>query len=211
MILITAFSHGVAQPALEVAGGEDFQKAYESAPIRQRGNKMTASATATQMAPVPTKALGQRDVFDRFDQIYNSIAQRAFEIFESKGRSFGHEFNDWFKAESELLHPVHVRIAESDEALTVEAEVPGFEAKDLQINLEPRRLTISGKKETKEEQKKGKAVYQEQCSNEILRVIDLPAEVVASKAAATLKNGMLELQMPKSPKTKGTHVEVKSA
>ena len=180
-------------------------------PTLERGNEMTANSTATQMAPVPTKALEQRDVFDRFDQIYNSIAQRAFEIFESNGRSFGHEFDDWFKAESELLHPVHVRIAESDEALTVEAEVPGFEAKDLQINIEPRRLTINGKKETKEEQKKGKAVYQEQCSNEILRVIDLPAQVVASKAAATLKNGMLELQMPKSPKTKGTHIEVKPA
>src|ERR1035437_2177861 len=169
------------------------------APTLERGNKMTANATATQIAPIPTRAMEQQDVFDRFDQIYNSIAQRAFEIFESNGRSFGHEFDVWFKAESELLHPVHVRIAESDDALTVEAEVPGFEAKDLKINLEPRRLTISGKKETKEEQKKGKAVYQEQCSNEILRVIDLPAEVVASKAA-TLKNGMLELQMPKSPK-----------
>jgi HSP20 family molecular chaperone IbpA len=44
-----------------------------------------------------------------------------------------------------------------------------------------------------------------------VRVIDLSAEVVASKAAATLKNSMLELQMPKSPKTKGTHIEVKPA
>jgi HSP20 family protein len=172
---------------------------------------MTANATATQMAPVPANAIERQDVFERFNQIYNSIACRAFEIFDNNGRSIGHELDDWFKAESELFHPVHVRMAESDDAFTVEAEVPGFEAKDLQINLEPRRLTISGKKETKEEQKKGKAVYQEQCSKEILRVIDLPAEVVASKAAATLKNGMLELQMPKSPKTKGTHVEVKPA
>lgn len=153
------------------------------------------------MAPVPTKAMEQGDVFDRFDQICTSIAKHGFEIFESNGRHVGHEFDDWFKAESELLHPVH----------TVEAEIPGFEAKDLQINVEPRRLTISGKKETKKSKRRGKAVYQEQCSNEILRVIDLPAEVVASKAAATLKNGMLELQMPKSPKTKGTHVEVKPA
>ena len=110
---------------------------------------MTANATAAQMAPIPTKAVERGNVLDQFDQIYNSIAKRAFEIFDSNGRSFGHEFDDWFKAESELLHPVHVRIAESDEALTVEAEVPGFEAKDLQINVEPRRLTISGKKETK--------------------------------------------------------------
>jgi len=172
---------------------------------------MTANATATQMAPVPAKAIERLDVFERFNQIYNSIARRAFEIFESNGRNFGHDLDDWFKAESELLHPVHVRMAESDDSLTVEAEVPGFEAKDLQINLEPRRLTISGKKETKEEQEKGKAVYQEQCSNEILRVIDLPAEVDASKAAATLKNGILELQMPKSAVAESTYIEVKSA
>ena len=171
---------------------------------------MTANATATQMAPAPAKAIVRQDVFERFNQIYNSIARRAFEIFEGNGRSFGHELDDWFKAESELLHPVHVRMAESDDALTLEAEVPGFETKDLQINLEPRRLTISGKKETKEEQKKRKAVYQEQCSNEILRVIDLPAAVDASKAAATLKNGMLELQMPKSAVAKPTRVEVKA-
>ena len=172
---------------------------------------MTPSATATQMAPVAVKATEPLNVFEQFNHIYDAIARRACDIFESNGRHFGHELEDWFKAEAELLHPVHLRMAESDDALTVEAEVPGFEAKDLQINIEPRRLSISGKKETKEEQKKEKAVYQEHCSNEILRVIDLPVEVDASKAAATLKNGMLELQMPKSTMAKTTRVEVKSA
>jgi HSP20 family protein len=171
---------------------------------------MTANATATQMVPVPAKAMDRQDLSERFNQIDNLIARRAFEIFESNGRSFGHELDDWFKAESELLHPVHVRMAESDDALTVEAEVPGFEAKDLQITLEPRRLIISGKRETKEEQQKEKGVYQERCSNEMLRVIDLPAEVDASRATATLKNGMLEPRMPKRTIAKTTRVEVKS-
>ena len=80
--------------------------------------------------------------------------------------------------------------------------MPDFEAEDLQINVEPRRLTISGKKETKEEQKKGKAVYQEQCSNEILRVIDLPAEVVASKASATLKKWHARASSAEEPQNK---------
>ena len=112
---------------MSVWGGQwrRFSKSsMKRAPTLERRNKMTANATATQMAPVPTKAMEQQDVCDRFDQIYNSIAQRAFEIFESNGRSFGHEFDDWFKAESEILHPVHVRLAESDDTLTVEAEDP---------------------------------------------------------------------------------------
>ena len=84
--------------------------------------------------------------------------------------------------------------------VTVKAEVPGFEVKDLEVTLEPQRLVISGKRETKEETKKGKTVYKEQCSNEIFRAVPLPAEVDASKATATLKNGVLELQVPKSAK-----------
>ena len=181
---------------------------------------MASRATATQAAkedaatkalgPPTMKALATEDVFEQFDRIYDSIARRAFEIFSSNGHGFGHDLEDWFKAESELLHPVHMKVAESDEAVSVTAEVPGFDAKDLEIKLEPTRLTVSGKRETKEEQKKGKTTYQEHCANEILRIVELPAEVDASKAQAKLKNGMLEMQLPKGKPAKTTRIEVKA-
>ena len=170
-----------------------------------------ATATKTALAPVPEKAIEQQNIFEKFDRIYDSIARRAFELFETNGRIFGHDLENWFKAESELLYPVKINMTEADTTLTVQAEVPGFTEKDLQIRLEPRRLTISGKKETSEEQKKGKTVYQEQRSNEILRVLDLPVEVETENITATLKNGVLEVQMPKIPKAKGTRIEVKAA
>jgi len=170
-----------------------------------------ATATKTALAPVTTSALEPKDMFEQFDRIYDSIARRAFEIFKGNGQSFGHDLEDWLKAESELLHPLKINMVETDSAFTVQAEVPGFTTKDLEIRMEPRRLTITGKRETNEEQKKGKTVCQEHRSNEILRVIDLPADVDFENATATLKNGMLELQIPKSPKAKGTRVEVKSA
>jgi signal transduction histidine kinase len=53
-------------------------------------------------------------VFDRFDQICNSIAKRAFETVESNGRQLGHESGDWFKAESEPLPPLHAEKAPRD-------------------------------------------------------------------------------------------------
>ena len=61
----------------------------------------------------------------------------------------------------------------------------------------------------KGEIQKGKTVYKEQCSNEIFRAVALPAEVDASKATATLKNGVLELHVPKSAKAAAKSVEVK--
>jgi HSP20 family protein len=170
-----------------------------------------ATATKTALAPVPVKPIEPQTLFEQFDRISDSIARRAFEIFERNGSVFGHDLEDWFKAESELLHLVKLNLTEADNALTVQAEVPGFTAKDLEIRMEPRRLTISGRRETSEEHKKGKTVYQEHRSNEILRVLDLPVEVDTENVTATLKNGVLELQMPNSPKAKGSRVEVKSA
>lgn len=179
---------------------------------------MSAKATALEKTPETKEATGLKLVepetlLARMKRIHDEIARRAFEIFEGNGGSFGRELEDWFKAETELLHPVHVNISETADALEVEAEVPGFEAKDLNVSIEPERLTISGKKETKEESKKGETIYKERCSNEILRVVDLPAEVDTGKVNATLKNGVLNLALPKAarPKASTTKVEVKSA
>jgi HSP20 family protein len=152
-----------------------------------------AAATKTALAPVPGKAVEPQDLFDQFDRIYDSIERRAFEIFEGNGKVFGHDLEDWFKAESELLHPVKINMTETGPGLTVQAEVPGFTGRDIEIRVEPRRLTITGRRETSEEQKEGKTIYQEHRSNEILRVIDLPSGVDTEKTIATLKNGVLEL------------------
>jgi len=174
---------------------------------------MSEKGAATQMAlaPISVNAVAPKDLIERFERVYEEIANRAFSLFENDGRIFGHDLDNWFKAEAELLHPVHVNVTEAESAVTIQAEVPGFEAKDLEVTLEPQRLIISGRRETKEESAKGKTIYKEQCSNEILRSVALPFDVDASKATATLKNGVLELQAPKSAKVTTTQVEVKVA
>jgi len=169
----------------------------------------TGIQTARETAPL--KFVTADEIFNRINEVYESIARRAFEIFESSGRAFGRDLADWFQAESELLHPVHLDIAESEDALTVRAEVPGFNANELEVSLEPRRLTITGKRESKEERKTGKTVYSERCSNRIFRVIDLPTEVDTAKVTATFKNGVLELEMQKTAPAKKIRVEAKSA
>jgi HSP20 family protein len=177
-----------------------------------------SAGAKTALEPVPTTTAitinEPRGIFERMDRLYNDIARRAFEIFEGTGGTPGHELDHWFAAEAELLHPVKISMSETEKALTVKAEVPGFSEKDLKIRVEPTRLTITGKRETTEKQEKAKTLYQEYRSNEILRVVDLPAEVDSEHVTAMLKNGMLELEMPKTAKTTkaaATRVEVKAA
>ena len=168
---------------------------------------MPEQAKAVQPAKQPTsptslKLVSRGELFADFDKLFNDISKRAFELFEGNGSVFGHDLEHWFQAERELLHPVHVEVTEKDGAVTINAEVPGFSEKDIEVNLEPRRLTITGKRESKEQRKDKNTIYTDQCSNQILRVVDLPIEVDTTKASATLKNGILELTVPKAAPAK---------
>jgi len=169
--------------------------------------------TAVQRAQEPTtlKPAKFESLLDRVNEVFNDISKRAFEIFDGNGRVFGRELDDWLKAEREFLHPIHIQLAESGESLEVQAEVPGFSEKELEVSAEPRRLTISGKRKTSKEEKKGKTVYSETGSDQILRVVDLPVEIETDKVTAALKNGVLELTMPKAAKARSIRIQPKAA
>lgn len=170
----------------------------------------SATAMQTTKGSVPVKQ-GPSDLLDQFNSIYDSITRRAFELFEGNGRWFGHDLQNWLRAEGEVLHPVPLEIRETDGDFTAQAEVPGFTAKDIEINVEPRCLKIAGKRETKEEEKKGKTVRSEWCADQTLRAIDLPAEVDTSKVSASLKDGILTIQLPKAAHAKAVRIEPKAS
>lgn len=169
------------------------------------------AAAMAQSAKEPSPTISAGVPNDGIKERFNSLARRAFEIFESNGRLFGNDINDWFQAERELFHPAHINLSETDDSFTVRAEVPGFTAKELEINLEGRRLTISGKREKHEERKHKRTVYSETCSDELLRVLDLPAEVNAESSKATLKDGILELELAKAVPAKTLPITPKAA
>jgi HSP20 family protein len=180
--------------------------------ILEERRQMTPQAV-TAVQPVKTSTaiakVDSEQFIEHVQRLYDSIARRAFEIFDGNGRWNGHDMDDWLKAESEVLHPVHLEISETDGALTVRAEVPGFAANELDIQVDGTRLQISGKHESKEESKKGKTVYSERCAKEVFRSVTLPAVVEGSKAKATLKDGILTIELPKASPAKSVPVETK--
>lgn len=170
----------------------------------------SATAMQTTKESVPVRQ-GAGELLSQFDRIYDSVARRAFELFEGNGHWLGHDLDDWFRAESEMLHPLPLEVKELDSEFTVRAEVPGFTAKDLEISLEPCRLKIAGKRESKAEERKGKTIRSEICADEILRAIDLPADVDTSKASAALKDGVLTIELPKTARAESVRIEPKGA
>lgn len=174
---------------------------------------MTETSVTVQGAKeTPVAITPVASLTERIDKTFQAITQRAFEIFERNGHQFGHDLDDWFKAEMDLLHPVHVQVAEVGDNVEVQAEVPGFNENEIEVSVEACRLTIVGKRETDvRKEKKGKTIYQESCSNQILRIVDLPAAVNAEKATATLKNGVLQLTLPKAAQSRAIQIKSRAA
>ncbi len=141
-------------------------------------------------------------------EFFDLVARRPFELLGSTPRFFTRELENWFKPEAELFRPVNLKLFETEEALMARAEVPGFTEKELDVHVEPWRLVITGKKEFKEE-KKEPPMFKEKF-NQIYRAVKFPVEIRPNDVKATLKNGILELMMPKAEVVKKVHVEVKS-
>lgn len=168
-------------------------------------------ATAMKRVEEPAEPVKLGSLFEQIENTFDTVARQAYDIFEGNGRAFGRDLENWLRAEKELLHPVAVNITESDASFELKAEVPGFNEKEIEIGLEPGRVTITGKRETKKEEKKGKTICAESRSDQILRMIDLPGEIETDKATASLKNGILELTLPKVAKAQALRFHPKAA
>jgi HSP20 family molecular chaperone IbpA len=137
-------------------------------------------------------------MFERLAELTKETTQRAFEYFIKRGGDFGKEFEDWFRAEAEILLPVKIEITETDKQINVSAMVPGFKPEEIEISVKDNILILSG--ETRKEDKKEdeNTVYSEWRSNRFFRQLTLPAEVNADKVKANLKDGILHLKLPKA-------------
>jgi HSP20 family molecular chaperone IbpA len=137
------------------------------------------------------------DLFEHTQDVFNLIAQRAYETFEGRGCVHGNDRGDWFLAESELLTPETFRLSESGGQLTARAELPGFHRKEIKVSLGPQRLSISGKTERLEKHEEEKHPHSHRHAQLMFHVIDLPCEVDPSRAKATYSDGRLDVVMPK--------------
>jgi HSP20 family protein len=102
-------------------------------------------------------------------------------------------------------------LEDTPEAVQLKLEIPGLEAKDLDIQVSEHSVAISGerKSETKTEEKG--TVRSEFRYGKFERIIPLPVQVKTDAAQAEYKNGILTLNLPKAAQEqkKVVKVEVK--
>jgi len=104
----------------------------------------------------------------------------------------------------------HVDVMETDEELTLTAELPGLSENDVMINLENSVLSISGEKTAirNEDETEQRSHVWERRYGSFNRSFTLPRTVSTEDISALFENGVLTIHMPKVPEAKGRTIEI---
>lgn len=102
----------------------------------------------------------------------------------------------------------HIALYDAGSELRLRAEVPGLSEKDLEISVEQSSLTIRGERTI--DVPEGYSVHrQERGNRSFARSFTLPCRVDAERATANLKNGILEMTLPKVAEEQPRQIQVK--
>ena len=176
---------------------------------QQKEAKETSEVTKTERKPpqsaerAPARAGRSLGVFEDIDRLFDEFMTSRWPATAGwqmpSLRSFGAEA---------LGKMPSVDICENDEEIVVRAEVPGVPRENLDVSIVDRTLTIKGS--TRDEQKEEREDYyrREIRSGEFSRSVLLPGEVDSSKAQASMKDGVVELRLPKASGAKRRKIEV---
>lgn len=109
---------------------------------------------------------------------------------------------------AELLPAFDVK--DTAEAFVFHADVPGLKEKDVEVQFQGNKLTVSGKRDA-EQQKQGETFYTyERSYGSFARSFTLPDNADVDKASAEMKDGVLTISVPKRAAEKPRNVAIKS-
>jgi HSP20 family protein len=142
------------------------------------------------------------EVFDQFQRDFDTIVEQFFEPVLERG---------WT--------PTGVEIWEDEDKVHVVAEVPGIKAEDIDVTLDGSVLTIQGEKKDMRQmpqqkpEEKGREVrwhMQSRYYGRFTRQLHLPSSVDESKVTASVKDGLLHVDIEKRPEVKPKRIAVKN-
>lgn len=145
-------------------------------------------------------------MLERFDPKRNSpISMKRFrdDLTQMMNRFFEEPF---FQSQSSFMPAINVK--EEQEQYIVEAELPGMDAKDVDIEVSGNILTIRGERKQETEQEGRQTHMIESSYGAFQRSFTLPDHVNVDQIRADHKNGILYIQIPKDQSQKVRKIDI---
>lgn len=131
------------------------------------------------------------DMFDRYTKAMGRPVSQGQELINT---------GDWTP---------RVDISETDNEFIIKAEIPEVDKEDVKVSVDNGVLTIQGERKQEKEEKGKKFHRVERYYGSFVRSFTLPDNIDATKIKASFKDGMLNLQVPKTGEARPKAIEVK--
>ncbi len=142
-----------------------------------------------------------RSAFQAFEELREKMERLSQEVFQPWAGEELWETRNWKGAP-------YVHIRDLGDRYLMLMDAPGLDEKSLKISANAEGITISG--ERKNTAPEGYAVYrQERPSFQFSRSFSFPSRIDVEKISATLKDGILNVEIHKAPEAKPREISVK--
>lgn len=129
---------------------------------------------------------------------YASPVRLFEEFFTELDRNLGTGFSSDFAVDVQN-HP---------DSVVIKADMPGVSKEDLKVILEGGVLTIGGERRKEAEEKRENFYIREREMGTFSRSFRLPSDIDENSVSAVLDNGVLQLTIKRSEKTKARTVKI---
>jgi len=120
-------------------------------------------------------------------------------------RFFGETEEEYF---AEGAWAPNIDVYETANEVTVNAEVPGLDPKEIKIRIEDNILTIEGEKKVSSEVKEEDYLRVERRYGKFKRVVPLSSSIDREKISASFDKGILEIKMSKKEESKPKEITI---
>ncbi|MFH1749977.1 MAG: Hsp20 family protein, partial [bacterium] len=119
-------------------------------------------------------------------------------------------FDDAFFTKQSSLTLPQINVSTKGKDVIVEAEIPGVDEDNLDIEIGETAVRISGEKRDEKEVNEKDYYHKEVSYGSFQRVVPLPCEVRHDSADAEVKDGVLKITIPKMQERKAKTIKVKA-
>lgn len=154
---------------------------------------------------------GHHDPEDAIARPERGIAQFRREISRAIDRAFRAFERDPWTAMADVPQWPPIDVSEGDTTIDIRFDLPGMEAKDVDVEVSGGRLTIRGSRQEERRDTGGGGSYrQERYVGSFSRTVTLPPYADADRVEAKFDKGVLRLTIPKIPGQGPKRVPVKA-
>ncbi len=102
-----------------------------------------------------------------------------------------------------------IDVYQTENDVVIKSTIAGVKPEDLDVAINNDMITIKGERKNEEVVENENYYYQECYWGSFSRSVVLPVDVIADKAEASLKNGILTIRLPKADTTKAKKIQVR--